>query len=126
MVSSGVLPEIGDIRGKHLNLCPVNGSGMQPLIDTDEIEDGEVVGVEAGDENILLAKVDGEIHAIGDVCTHEHCFLSDGWLEGEEVVCPCHHAKFDVTTGEVTRPPAKEPEPTYTVVVKDGTVYLDS
>lgn len=97
---------------------------MEPVLSSDEIDEGEVVGVTVNGTDVLLAKVDGDIHAIGDICTHEHCHLSDGWLEGEEVVCPCHHAKFDVTSGEVTRPPAKEDEPTFDVTVEDGDVYI--
>jgi nitrite reductase/ring-hydroxylating ferredoxin subunit len=98
---------------------------MEEVLSTDDISEGEVVGVTVGGEDVLLAQVDDEFYAIGDICTHEHCHLSDGWLEETEVVCPCHHAKFDVTTGEVTRPPAKEDEPSYKVMVEDGTVYID-
>lgn len=99
---------------------------MEEVASVDDLEDGEVVGVEVAGESILLAKVDGEFYAIGNICTHEHCHLSDGWLEDNEVVCPCHHAKFDVTTGEVTRPPAKDDEPAFEVTVEDGTVFIDS
>lgn len=98
---------------------------MEPVLDEGELDEGEIVGVEVDGENILVANVDGEFFAIGDICTHEHCHLSDGWLEDREVVCPCHHAKFDVESGEVTRPPAKEDEPTYSVRVEDGKVYVN-
>ncbi len=98
---------------------------MEPALDENELDDGEVTGVEVGNENVLIARIDDEFFAIGDICTHEHCHLSDGWLEDKEVVCPCHHAKFDVTTGEVTRPPATEDEPTYDLKVEDGKVYVD-
>jgi nitrite reductase/ring-hydroxylating ferredoxin subunit len=97
---------------------------MEDVLEADELDDGEVVGVTVNGEDVLLARVDGEFYAIGDICTHEHCHLSDGWLEDNEVVCPCHHAKFDVRTGEVTRPPAKEDEPAYSVTVEDGTVHI--
>ncbi len=99
---------------------------MEEVLSVDEIADGEVVGVTVQGEDVLLARVDGEFYAIGDICTHEHCHLSDGWLEDNEIVCPCHHAKFDVTTGEVTRPPAKEDEPVYTVTVEDGMIHINT
>ncbi len=98
---------------------------MEPVLDKDELGDGEITGIEVDGTDILLARIDDEFFAIGDICTHEHCHLSDGWLEDNEVVCPCHHAKFDVTSGAVTRPPAKEDEPTYDLNVEDGQVYVD-
>lgn len=97
---------------------------MEPVADADDLDDGDVTQVTVDGEKVLLAKVDGAFHAIGDICTHAHCHLSDGWLEGREIVCPCHHAKFDVATGDVTREPAEEPEPTFTVEVRDGQVYV--
>lgn len=97
---------------------------MHEVGEADEFEDGDLKGVEVDGTAVLVAKVDGAFHAIGDVCTHAHCHLSDGWTEGSEVVCPCHSAKFDLETGEATRPPATEPEPTFDVIVEDGTVYV--
>lgn len=98
---------------------------MQKIGAVDDLADGEMMQVEVDDEAVLVANIDGEFVAIGDVCTHAHCHLSDGWIEDEEVVCPCHHAKFDLETGEPTRPPATEPEPTFDVVVDDGVLYLE-
>ncbi|MDY6761809.1 MAG: non-heme iron oxygenase ferredoxin subunit [Candidatus Nanohaloarchaea archaeon] len=97
---------------------------MPEVCSVDELEDGDVEGFEVDGEEVLVANVDGEFYAIGDVCTHQHCLLSDGWLEDGEVVCPCHAAKFDLESGEPTRPPATEPEPTYDVDVEDGTVVV--
>ncbi|MDY6766489.1 MAG: non-heme iron oxygenase ferredoxin subunit [Candidatus Nanohaloarchaea archaeon] len=98
---------------------------MPEVCAADDLDDGDVEGFEVDGEEILVAKVDGEFHAIGDVCTHQRCLLSDGWLEGDEIVCPCHSAKFDLETGEATRPPATEPEPTYDVMVEDGAVVVE-
>ena len=42
---------------------------------------------------------------------HEGGPLADGTLDGYNVECPWHNSKFDVRTGEVTSPPANEPEP---------------
>jgi nitrite reductase/ring-hydroxylating ferredoxin subunit len=40
------------------------------------------------------------------------------------VTCPCHFAEFDVTTGAVFAPPAKEPLTKYPVKVEDGAIYV--
>lgn len=98
---------------------------MQEVAEVEDVPEGELVSVEVDDEQVLIANVDGEFYAIGDVCTHQHCLLSDGWLEGKDVVCPCHSSKFDLESGEPDRPPATEPEPTYEVVVEDGRILVD-
>lgn len=98
---------------------------MQEVAQVDDVPEGELISVEVDGEQVLIANVDGEFYAIGDVCTHQHCLLSDGWLEGKDVVCPCHSSKFDLESGEPDRPPATEPEPTYDIVVEDGVIKLD-
>ncbi|MDY6768840.1 MAG: non-heme iron oxygenase ferredoxin subunit [Candidatus Nanohaloarchaea archaeon] len=97
---------------------------MKEVCSVDDIGEGEVEGFEVDGEEILLARVDDEFYALGDVCTHQRCLLSDGWLEDSAVVCPCHSSKFDLETGEPDRPPATEPEPVYDVTVEDGTVMV--
>ncbi len=99
--------------------------GAAEVGEADAFDEGDLEQVDVDGDPVLVTKVDGEFFAIGDVCTHAQCHLSDGWVEGSEVVCPCHHAKFDLETGEATRPPATEPEPTFDVAVDDGTVYVE-
>ena len=74
-------------------------------------------------EEVCIVNVHGRYYAINNICTHEGGPLADGKLEGYEVECPWHGSKFDVRTGEVTNPPASEPEPTYEVKV-DGNNLL--
>ncbi len=64
------------------------------------------------------------LYAIEDVCTHDGGELASGALEGCEIVCPRHGARFDVRTGEVTAPPAYGPVATLEVRVKDGWVEV--
>lgn len=90
-----------------------------------DIKDGEMIKVSVKDKEILLANLNGEFFAINDICTHRHCNLSDGFLEGSEVTCPCHMAKFDVKTGNVTAPPATENEETYPVEIKGNDIFVD-
>jgi 3-phenylpropionate/trans-cinnamate dioxygenase ferredoxin subunit len=71
-----------------------------------ELPPGSLKRVEVGRDEILLANVGGAIHACDDVCTHSYASLSEGDLDGDEVVCPLHGAIFKVTTGEVVSPPA--------------------
>ena len=74
--------------------------------------------------NICVANVEGKYYAIGSICTHEGGPLADGTLEGYEVECPWHGSKFDVRTGEVTSPPASEPEPAYETKVNGNNILI--
>jgi nitrite reductase/ring-hydroxylating ferredoxin subunit len=66
-----------------------------------ELAEGGLATVKSGDKEILLAKVDGKIHAIDNACGHLAYPLNDGKLDGHVVTCPWHFARFDVRTGEV-------------------------
>ncbi len=91
--------------------------------DTKDIQPLHMKEVQVDGEKICIVNVDRKYYAIGSICTHEGGPLADGTLEGYEVECPWHGSKFDVRTGEVTNPPASEPEPRYQVKV-DGTNLL--
>ena len=67
---------------------------------------------------------DGELFAVDDTCTHENASLADGWLEGCEVECPLHAARFDLRTGEPDGTMTSIPVRTHQVSIADGDVYL--
>jgi nitrite reductase/ring-hydroxylating ferredoxin subunit len=71
-----------------------------------ELKDGEMMQVAAGATNILLARVNGKYHAVGATCPHYGAPLTEGALCGERIICPWHHASFDVKTGDLFEPPA--------------------
>ena len=81
-------------------------------------------GVTVEGREILLSNAGGTISAIGNTCTHHGCKLSKGKLDGETVTCPCHGSVFHVRTGAVARGPAKQPEPVYGIVIRDGEIRI--
>jgi len=85
---------------------------------------GSMKKVVVGDEDVLVANVDGNVYAITDTCTHRGCSLSEGILEGNEVTCPCHGGRFDVTTGKVIRSPPKNDEASLEVQVRGSDVFV--
>jgi NADPH-dependent 2,4-dienoyl-CoA reductase/sulfur reductase-like enzyme/nitrite reductase/ring-hydroxylating ferredoxin subunit len=91
---------------------------------TDELKDGEMRQVSAGGADILLARVGGKYHAVGAYCTHYGAPLAEGALCGERVVCPWHHACFNVTTGDMEEPPALDSLPRYGVRVEGERVIV--
>jgi 3-phenylpropionate/trans-cinnamate dioxygenase ferredoxin subunit len=89
-----------------------------------ELPDGERLFVEIADRPIVIFNIAGGLFAIGDVCTHDNGPLGDGDLEGHEIVCPRHGAKFIVRTGKATQMPAVEDIPAYPVQVRDGNIFV--
>jgi ferredoxin-NADP reductase/nitrite reductase/ring-hydroxylating ferredoxin subunit len=94
------------------------------VANTKDIRPSQMKEVEVNGQNICVVNVEGKYYAIGSICTHEGGPLADGTLEGYEVECPWHNSKFDVRTGEVTSPPASEPEPAFEVKVDDNNNIL--
>jgi 3-phenylpropionate/trans-cinnamate dioxygenase ferredoxin subunit len=75
---------------------------------------------------IVVANVEGEFYAVEDVCTHDGGPLGEGRLDGCQLICPRHGARFDVRTGAALTMPAVEPAPTYAVRVEDGDVWVEA
>ncbi|HEY2058991.1 bifunctional 3-phenylpropionate/cinnamic acid dioxygenase ferredoxin subunit [Amycolatopsis sp. NBC_01480] len=98
---------------------------MQRACTVDELPPGESVRI-AGPEPIAVFNADGELYAIDDTCSHQDASLSEGWLEGCFVECPLHAALFDLRTGMPSCLPAKKPVRTYSVLVEEGVVYVQS
>jgi 3-phenylpropionate/trans-cinnamate dioxygenase ferredoxin subunit len=67
----------------------------------------------------------GEVHAIGDTCTHGDISLSEGFVEDDGLECWAHGSKFSLTTGKPLNLPAYEPVPVFAVEIIDGDVYID-
>jgi naphthalene 1,2-dioxygenase ferredoxin component len=65
-----------------------------------QIAVGAVIGVEAHGTEIAVYNLAGEFFATSNICTHALAFLSDGWLDGEEIECPLHAGRFEVKTGK--------------------------
>jgi 3-phenylpropionate/trans-cinnamate dioxygenase ferredoxin subunit len=90
---------------------------------TAELLPGEVQTGWDGDTPIAVFNIDGELYAIEDVCTHDGGELTGGPIEGFEIECVRHGARFDVRTGAALCPPAYEPTAKFPVKVEDGWVY---
>lgn len=88
------------------------------------LEEGSPKQVIVGDTPVLLLRADGETFAIHDRCSHRGCSLSEGSVEGDEIVCGCHGSRFDRRTGAVRRGPATAPQPAFDVRERDGTIEL--
>jgi len=89
-----------------------------------EFPPGEWRSLDVDGSPVAVFNLGGEYYAIEDVCTHDGGALTGGALDGEQIVCPRHGARFSIRTGAVLAPPAYEPVATFPVRVEDGMVQV--
>jgi nitrite reductase/ring-hydroxylating ferredoxin subunit len=90
-----------------------------------ELRDNGVIGVIVEGQHVALYRVEGEVFATSDVCTHQFSLLSNGFVEGGCIECPLHAAQFDIKTGNVVSGPATTSIATYPVKRENGQVLVD-
>ncbi len=73
---------------------------------------------------VAVFNINGEYFAIEDVCTHDGGDLAGGTIEGDQIICPRHGARFCVRTGEALTAPAYEPTAKFPVRVEGGVIQV--
>jgi 3-phenylpropionate/trans-cinnamate dioxygenase ferredoxin subunit len=99
-------------------------SEFHKVATADELPPGGKKMVEVDGRAIAVFHVDGEYYAIDDVCTHDGGPLAEGMLDGYEIECPRHGARFDVRTGKVLCMPAFEDVTSHTVKVEGNDILV--
>jgi glycine betaine catabolism B len=94
------------------------------VAETKDVQASQMIAAEVNGEKVCIANVEGRYYAIGNVCTHMGGPLAEGKLEEHVVQCPWHGSRFDIRTGEVVRPPAIRPEPTYEVKEENNNILI--
>lgn len=90
----------------------------------DELADGERLIFEIGDLTVALFNLGGQYYAIADLCSHDDGPVAEGELEGLEIVCPRHGARFNMETGEALTLPAVVDIPAYPVRVLGDDIQI--
>lgn len=99
--------------------------------DTAKIEEGSARTATLGDlaagaTQVLIARVNGKLHAIDTICPHQNGRIEGGKLKpGNVAICAVHGYWFDVTDGSVKRGTCRKAK-VYRIEEKDGqaTVWL--
>ena len=94
------------------------------VIDDRSLPNGDVMAVYPLGINILMARVNGQVHAVSGKCAHMGCPLSGGRLEGNLLTCPCHDWRFNVETGEFVDAPQLRLE-VFPVRTEDDKIFID-
>lgn len=99
-------------------------SGWLTVASTNELAPGQWRVVDADGTRIAVFNVGGEYFALEDVCTHDGGELTGGSINGEEIVCPRHGARFCIRTGAALSAPAYEPTAKFPVRIVDGQIQV--
>lgn len=100
------------------------GTGWARVAAMSEVPVGGLRAVSTERGPVVLANVDGDVYALEDRCSHQDYPLSAGELEGDELECPFHGARFDVCSGRALQLPAITPVRSFQVDVRDGDIYI--
>ncbi len=90
----------------------------------DSVVEGEAKTFRVEATRVAVARANGQLYAVQDLCSHDDGPLGDGTLEEYAIVCPRHGAKFDIRTGAVLAMPAAAPIETFPVMEKDGRIQV--
>ncbi len=88
--------------------------------------EGRLVACQVGEDAVVATRVEGRVCAVAGTCPHRGAPLAEGILDGRRLICPWHHATFDVTSGALLDAPALDPLPRYQVEEHDGAVTITS
>jgi 3-phenylpropionate/trans-cinnamate dioxygenase ferredoxin subunit len=72
----------------------------------DELGDGDRLIFDIEGRSIVLFRIADGYFAIDDACSHDDGPVAEGEIEGHEIECPRHGARFDLSNGKALTLPA--------------------
>lgn len=100
------------------------GTAWHDVGSRDELSEDQPLAAKVGKREIGIYLVGDAVYALEDVCPHAYALLSQGFVEGEEIECPLHGAKFHIPTGRCTREPADRDLKTYPVQIEGARIRV--
>ena len=100
-------------------------SRWSDVASVDELTPGSCRVADVDGTAVAVFNLGGEYFAIKDVCPHDGGELANGRVDGEEITCPRHGARFSIRTGAVLGPPAFDDLRIYPVRVAQGKVQVE-
>ncbi len=74
----------------------------------------------------VVRESSGDVHALGDRCSHGDISLSEGFVEDDTVECWAHGSKFDLNSGAPRNFPAFEPVPVFAVEIDGDDIFVNT
>jgi apoptosis-inducing factor 3 len=103
---------------------PKNLPDLAKGVPASAVPDGGMLVGKVGDDEVLVARVGGELFAVGAHCTHYQGPLGEGLIVGDTVRCPWHHAHFCLRTGAARAAPALDPLKRWVVQETEGLIQV--
>ena len=100
-------------------------SVLTKIASVGDLKPGAKMVVDIEGVPIALYNVEGTYYATDDICTHDGGTLADGKLDGYEIICPRHGARFDVRNGKAMCMPAFTPVNTYPVKIQGNDILIE-
>ena len=96
----------------------------QPVLAEDELPEGQPKKIEFEGKGVLLYRNQGQVYAIGSVCSHAGGPLEEGKFHGSCVQCPWHDSVFDISDGRIVHGPATSPQPAFETRIRNGQIEI--
>lgn len=92
-----------------------------------ELPDPGMRAFDAAGRRIAVYRAGDILYATDDMCSHEHAYLSEGWLDLDDatIECPLHGARFDIVSGRALSLPAYEPIDVFPVHTRGDDVLVE-
>ena len=76
---------------------------------------------------IAVVRIDDEVFAVDDTCSHANVSLSEGlvWCESKQIECVRHGSAFSLETGNPDTLPATQPVAVHTVRIENDDVIVE-
>jgi len=103
---------------------------FHPVCPATDIPEGAREVFEVNGRWVAIFCVGGRYYAIDDMCTHDGNTLTEDArgnpvpLDGYEIECPRHGARFDIRTGKALSAPAFKDVRRYETRVVDGMIEI--
>ena len=104
--------------------APTDPGDFIAVADADSLAEGQTLRANVGGTLMTFARVDGEVHAFQEFCTHRCGPLSEGTFQDGQVRCPWHNSRFDLRTGKVTHGPAKLDLRVFETAIRQGRICV--
>ena len=97
--------------------------GFVKALSASALSPGETTTAEVNGRELAIVNLDGEFHALDNLCPHQEGPLGEGFVQDGALVCPLHYWEFDIKTGEYLDDPT-ECVQRFETKVEDGDVFV--
>jgi 3-phenylpropionate/trans-cinnamate dioxygenase ferredoxin subunit len=97
---------------------------MSISIPLSDLAPGKPVKIQVGEKEACVVRIESEVFAVSDMCSHSEASLSEGEVSNHKIECWLHGAEFDLRTGAALTPPATDSLEVFSVTLDGNTVTI--